>query len=154
MYERILVPTDGSDIAALATDHALDIAAKYDAEVHALYVIDLDAVDISLGTEQVQRIKDGKFDEMGELQERAAEATGVIADQAAEAGIECTEGIAAGRPPREIVDYGVEHDADMIVMTSHGRTGVSRLLVGSVTEKVVRLADIPVLVVDVAEEDM
>jgi len=65
MYEHILVPTDGSDVAEAAVDHALDLAEKYDAEVHALYVVDIDSVNYSLGTEQVDRLKQGRFDEMG-----------------------------------------------------------------------------------------
>jgi len=64
MYEHILVPTDGSDVAEAAVDHALDLE-KYDAEVHALYVVDIDSVNYSLGTEQVDRLKQGRFDEMG-----------------------------------------------------------------------------------------
>lgn len=59
MYEHILVPTDGSDVAEAAVDHALDLAEKYDAEVHALYVVDIDSVNYSLGTEQVDRLKTG-----------------------------------------------------------------------------------------------
>ena len=61
MYESILIPTDGSEAAELAVEEALDVAEKFDAEVHTLYVVDTDAAEVSLGTEQVERIRSGRF---------------------------------------------------------------------------------------------
>ena len=147
-YDKILIPTDGSDAAERAIPHALDLAKKYGAELHVLFVVDTDAVDVSLGTEQVQRIKEGRFDEMGELKEFATAATGRIAKPAREVGIDVVESIAAGTPQKKIVKYAAEREIDLIVMTCHGRSGVRRLLLGSVTEQVLRLAHIPVLVVE------
>ncbi|QKG93971.1 universal stress protein [Halorubrum sp. SS5] len=153
MYERILVPTDGSDVAEAAVDHALDLAEKYDAEVHALYVVDIDSVNFSLGTEQVDRLKQGRFDEMGELKERADEATGAVADRADERGVDVVEHVSGGRPHKVIGDYAEDHGIDLIVMGSHGRAGVRRALLGSVTERTLRSTHVPVLVVDYLEED-
>ena len=153
MYDRILVPTDGSDVAEAAVDHALDLAEKYDAEVHALYVVDIDSVNISLGTEQVDRIKQGRFDEMDELKEQAEAATGVVADRGAERDVDIIEHVAGGRPHKVIADYAENHDIDIIVMGSHGRAGVRRALLGSVTERTLRSTHVPVLVVDYLNED-
>ena len=153
MYDRILVPTDGSDVAEAAVDHALDLAEKYDAEVHALYVVDIDSVNFSLGTEQVDRLKQGRFDEMGELYDRADEATGAVAASAAERGVEVVEHVSGGRPHKVIGDYAEDHGVDLIVMGSHGRAGVRRALLGSVTERTLRSTHVPVLVVDYLEED-
>ncbi|MDB2225506.1 universal stress protein [Halorubrum ezzemoulense] len=153
MYDRILVPTDGSDVAEAAVDHALDLAEKYDAEVHALYVVDIDSVNISLGTEQVDRIKQGRFDEMDELKEQAEAATGVVADRGAERDVDVVEHVAGGRPHKVIADYAENHDIDIIVMGSHGRAGVRRALLGSVTERTLRSTHVPVLVVDYLDED-
>ncbi|MDB2262798.1 Nucleotide-binding universal stress protein, UspA family [Halorubrum ezzemoulense] len=153
MYDRILVPTDGSDVAEAAVDHALDLAEKYDAEVHALYVVDIDSVNISLGTEQVDRIKQGRFDEMDELKEQAEAATGVVADRGAERDVDIIEHVAGGRPHKVIADYAENHDIDIIVMGSHGRAGVRRALLGSVTERTLRSTHVPVLVVDYLDED-
>ncbi|MFL9709025.1 universal stress protein, partial [Aeromonas veronii] len=50
MYETILVPTDGSEVAETAVNHALDLAETYDATVHTIYVVDTDSMDLSLGT--------------------------------------------------------------------------------------------------------
>jgi nucleotide-binding universal stress UspA family protein len=153
MYDRILVPTDGSDVAEAAVDHALDLAEKYDAEVHALYVVDIDSVNFSLGTEQVDRLKQGRFDEMGELKDRADEATGAVAASAAERGVEVVEHVSGGRPHKVIGDYAEDHGVDLIVMGSHGRAGVRRALLGSVTERTLRSTHVPVLVVDYLDED-
>ncbi len=153
MYDTILVPTDGSKVAQKAVEHAIDLARKYDAAVHALYVIDTDAVDIGLGTEQVERIKAGKFGEMEELQERAAKATGAVSEAAAEYSIEVIEDVAAGRPHKCIDQYAKKNDVDLIVMGSSGRSGVRRVLLGSVTERTLRSTHIPVLVVDFRQED-
>ena len=148
MYDTILVPTDGSKVAQNAVKHAVDLASKYDATLHALYVVDTDAVDIGLGTEQVDRIKAGKFGEMDELEARAKRATGAVTEEAAASGIETVEEIRAGRPHAVITDYADDHDIDLIVMGSKGRSGVRRVLLGSVTERTLRSTHIPVLVVD------
>lgn len=153
MYERILVPTDGSDVAEAAVDHALDLAERYDAEVHALYVVDIDSVNFSLGTEQVDRLRQGRFDEMDELKERADEATGVVAGRGADRGVEVVEHVSGGRPHKVIADYAEDHGIDLIVMGSHGRAGVRRALLGSVTERTLRSTHVPVLVVDYVDED-
>ena len=153
MYDTILVPTDGSKVAEKAVEHAIDLAQKYDAKLHALYVVDTDAVDIGLGTEQVERIKAGKFGEMEELQNRAKKATNAVGEVAAEHGIEVIEDVAAGRPHRSIDEYAKKNDIDLIVMGSKGRSGVRRALLGSVTERTLRSTYIPVLVVDFREED-
>ncbi|MFD1571076.1 universal stress protein [Halorubrum laminariae] len=153
MYERILIPTDGSDVAEAAVDHALDLAEKYDAEVHALYVVDIDSVNLSLGTEQVDRLRQGRFGEMEELKERADEATGAVADRGEERGVEVVEHISGGRPHKLIGEYAEDHEIDLIVMGSHGRAGVRRALLGSVTERTLRSTHVPVLVVDYLNED-
>ncbi|WP_436347631.1 universal stress protein [Natronorubrum sp. FCH18a] len=152
MYERILIPTDGSDVAELAVEHALDIAAQYDAEVHALYVVDTDAVAYSLGAEQVDRIRSGNFQGMTELREDAEAATDYVRERADARGLSVVEHHSGGQPHSMIADYAKDHDVDLIVMGSHGRSGVRRALLGSVTERTLRSTTIPVLVVDARED--
>lgn len=151
MYERILVPTDGSDVAELAVEHALDLAERYDAEVHALYVVDTEAVAYSLGSEQVDRLRQGNFQGMTELREKAEAATAHVRDAANARGISVTEHYSGGRPHRLIADYATDNDIDLVVMGSHGRSGVKRALLGSVTERTLRSTTVPVLVVDARE---
>ncbi|WP_226022729.1 universal stress protein [Halomicrobium salinisoli] len=152
MYDNILVPTDGSDAARAAVDHAVDLAGKYDATIHALYVVDVNATHYSLGTEQVDRIRQGRLDEMEEVREDADEATGYVADAAAEHGLEVVEHVTAGEPARAIRKFVEDNDIGLVVMGSHGRSGLSRVVLGSVAETVLRRTHVPVLVVDVHGE--
>ncbi|MFP9190409.1 universal stress protein [Natronosalvus vescus] len=152
MYDTILIPTDGSDVAEHAIEHGLDIASRYEADVHALYVVDTTAMDISLGTEQVERIRRGKFGEMPEVRERAERATGTVAEMGRERDVAVTEAVVAGQPHRQIASYAADHDVDLIVMGSAGRGGIKRALLGSVAERTLRTTHRPVLVVDVHDE--
>jgi len=148
MYEKILIPTDGSDTAEVAVEHALDLAETYGAELHTLYVVDTDSMSLSLGPEQLDRIEQGNWGEMDEVRERAEGATRVVADRGRERGIDVVEHVASGRPHSVIEEYAEDHDVDLVVMGSHGRSGIRRALLGSVTERTLRSTDIPVLVVD------
>ena len=133
MYERILVPTDGSKEAGSAVDHATDIARTYDAALHT----------------SVDTTTPGTLDALKEAGETAVDE---VVQRAEAAGVGTVEGVVAqGAPHRAILDYADEHDIDMIVMGTHGRTGLPRYLLGSVTEKIVRLSDAPVLTVRRAE---
>jgi len=153
MYEHILVPTDGSETAELAVDEALAIAERFDADVHTLYVVDTDAVEMSLGTEQVDRIHAGRFGEMEELEARAREATGHVVERCRERGVDVEEHFRGGRPHKVVADFADDHDVDLVVMGSHGRSGISRMLLGSVTERVLRSTHRSVLVVDGREDE-
>lgn len=152
MYERILVPTDGSKVAEVAVENAVDLAEQYGAEVHALFVADTDAVAYGLGTEQVDRIRQGNFEGMTELRDDATESTGYVVDRAEERGVTAVEHHAGGQPHKMVANYADDHDIDLIVMGSHGRSGVRRALLGSVTERVLRSTHVPVLVVDYEED--
>ncbi|MEE6209647.1 universal stress protein [Salarchaeum sp. III] len=153
MYDRILVPTDGSDVSEVAIEHAVDLAEKYDAEIHALYVVDVDAVSFGLGAEQVDRIRQGHLGEMEEVEEKANDATRAVADAATERGIDVVESVRVGQPHAVVADYAEDEDIDLVVIGSHGRSGVRRALLGSVTERVLRSTRKPVLVVDFEPED-
>ena len=153
MYDRILVPTDGSNVAQNAVDHAIDLAETYDAELHALFVADVDAVSYGLGTEQLDRISQGNFQGMSDLREDAEAATGYVAGQAEPLGLSVVEHHAGGRPHAVIADYAADNDIDLVVMGSHGRSGVKRALLGSVTERTLRSTHVPVLVVDYERDE-
>lgn len=143
MYDEILVPTDGSDAATRALDHALDIAGQYDARIHALYVVDANAYStLEAGTDVV----------ITALEEEGNEAIEAVADRAAAAGVETVTEVTTGTVHRTIIEYADDHDIDLIVMGTHGRRGLDRYLLGSVTEKVVRASDVPVLTIRAAEK--
>ncbi|WP_254547394.1 universal stress protein [Halomarina pelagica] len=144
MYERILVPTDDSAGAMAAAELAVDLASQYDATIHVLFVVDT----TSLPADVTATYVDEALEEVGER------ATRGVVELADEAGVETAPvEIASGAPHREILAYADEHDVDLIVMGTHGRRGLDRLLVGSVTEKVVRLSDVPVLTTRAPKEE-
>ncbi|SFG16172.1 Nucleotide-binding universal stress protein, UspA family [Halopelagius inordinatus] len=143
MYERILVPTDGSRATERAVRNALDIAGKYDATVHALYVVD---------TSVYSSIEAGADVVIESLHEEGQTAVDEVADRARAAGVEAETEVVSGSAHQAILDYADEEAIDLIVMGTHGRTGIDRYLLGSVTEKVVRSSDVPVLTVRMDEE--
>jgi nucleotide-binding universal stress UspA family protein len=140
MYDRILVPTDGSDPATAATDHALTIADRFGAAVHAVYVVDTDGIaheapELGLGALR------------SALEEEGEAATGAVRTRAEEHGVDVTTAIVEGVAEDAVVDYAETKGIDLIVMGTHGRHGIDRYLVGSVTERVVRRTAVPTLVV-------
>jgi len=138
MFDDILVPTDGSECATTAADYARDLASAYGATVHALCVADPRTVE---NAPDAERVRDARAD----LAERTC------ADFSA-AGVETRQAVRTGVPHRAILEYATEQGIDLVVMGTHGRTGVERFLLGSVTEKVVRLSDVPVLTVKATDD--
>jgi nucleotide-binding universal stress UspA family protein len=140
MYDRILVPTDGSDPALAATDHALTIAERFDATVHALYVVDIDGIAHEAPGLGLDALRDA-------LRSEGEGATATVAERAEERGIAVRQSVVEGVAEDAVVDYADDEGIDLIVMGTHGRRGLDRYLVGSVTERVVRRTDVPTLVV-------
>jgi nucleotide-binding universal stress UspA family protein len=138
MYDTILVPTDGSDAAMKAVDHAVDLAAQYDATLHVLAVVDptsFSTLDVDPSTVVVA------------MERQAREAAQRVETVADEAGVAVETAVVRGDPARTITTYATDNEADLVVMGTHGRSGLDRYLLGSVTERVVRTADVPVLTV-------
>jgi nucleotide-binding universal stress UspA family protein len=135
MYERILVPLDGSEAAETILPFAEKVAGPLDAEVILLHVI---------------------ADSRGELvfasRARAEEYLHSLAEELSEKGIRVRTGIrfGSGSAPGAILAAATALDADLIAMATQGRTGLNRLLFGSVAEAVLREAQIPVLIVRTA----
>jgi nucleotide-binding universal stress UspA family protein len=140
MVERVLVPVDGSEPAEAALEHALETFP--DAELTLLTVID---PAVGIGTSA--GAPGGSELWYESMRERAEATLEAGRERAAEHGREAETVTETGRPASTIVDYAAEHGVDGIVIGSHGRQGVSRLLLGSVAETVVRRAPCPVTVV-------
>lgn len=145
MYNRILVPTDGSEHTEQAVDHAIDLAQKYDAAIHALYVINTGALPSLEPGFREEYIAVGE--EIGD------DSVGAIASKGSAAGIDVTTSVIRGVPYEEILDYTDANDIDLIAMGTHGRTGLRRFLLGSVAERVIRHTPVPVLLVRIPDED-
>lgn len=138
---RVLVPLDDSPLASRALEHALD--SWPDAEVTVLHVVDpIDAIYESEvgGPVDAERWYESRVAATEALFDRARE-------RAAEAGVPIRTATAVGKPGREIVRYVADHDIDHVVMGSHGRRGVERLVLGSVAERVLRRSDAVVTVI-------
>jgi len=123
-----------------ATEHAVTIASRFDATVHACYVVDTNAV----AHEAPELSRDALQDT---LAEEGAAATAAVAERAREAGLNAVATRLDGVPEDAILDYADENGIDLLVMGTHGRSGLDRYLVGSVTERVIRRSDAPVVVV-------
>lgn len=142
MYERILLATDGSDHTRRAAEYVRTLADRFDAEVHVLAVADVGSVSVAFDTGGIEQ----EVVERLERQcERWAAETGEFVDAAETA-------VNSGKPREEILDYAAEHDVDLLAMGTHGRTGIRRYVIGSVTEHVLRRAAAPVLTARADEE--
>ncbi len=140
MYDRILVPTDGSRTVDLTLEHAFPIARDNDATVYALYVVDARMVRAATGETRA-----GIESELETEGERAVEA---VTDRATEAGLDSVGAIEHGTPAKEIVDYADREATDLIAIGTHGKSPREKqLTLGSVSERVVDGASTPVLVV-------
>ncbi|WP_411962846.1 universal stress protein [Haloferax sp. YSMS24] len=141
MYSFVLVPTDGSARSLAAARRGIDIASTYGAELYALSVID--SSDLGLWTAAdvpVERVQ-------ASLRDAAEMAVEEIASLAGDEGLTCHTVVRIGVPHREILDAIDELGVDLVVMATHGRTGLEHALLGSTTERIVRLADVPVMTV-------
>ncbi|WP_224333561.1 universal stress protein [Haloprofundus halobius] len=136
MFDTIVIATDGSESVRRAVAVALDIAETFDAEVHALYVVDSGEVDSS-----PERLREEMRDALHERGEEALETVRAETDR------DVTTAVREGRPAAVIGDYAREHDADVVATGTRGRHGENRFLIGSVAERVVRTCPVPVLTV-------
>ena len=143
MYKRILVPTDGSDITGKAVQTALSLAKLCGAE---LAVIGVKEPFPYSAISEMQPVPPQEF---YDAQERiAAGNVKTVADAAAAVGVKCTgHTVEALHPWEAILDHAKTQGCDLVVMASHGRRGVSALLLGSETQKVLTHSTLPVLVV-------
>lgn len=140
MYDRILVPTDDSEGSEQVATHAAELAATTGADLYAVYVVD----ESSLGAVGA----DAPVDTVTEALERVGRsALDSVESVAEDHDVAVTTELRRGDPGRGIVEYGEEIGADVVVMGTHGRKGLERYLLGSVTEHVLRATDRPVLAV-------
>lgn len=144
-YDEILVPTDGSDAATNAVDHALGLAEAVDATVHALNVVDADA------TRAAPRymLPSGVLSELETIGERA---TDDVVERAQDAGLEAVSDVRRGKTADTLLTYIDEADIDLVTMGTAGRTGIERYLLGSTTERLVRHSPAPIVAVNSPDE--
>lgn len=153
MFKKILIPTDGSALSAQAANAGVIFAKSTGAEVVALFVGQPFAATIGFdGMAAAYAITDEDYEKASA--EQAKKFLKSVMDRAETAGVKATsEAVTNFNVADGIIDAYNTHKCDLIFMGSHGRSGLSRLLLGSVTAKVLSLAPGPVLVYRVKEED-
>jgi nucleotide-binding universal stress UspA family protein len=140
-YDRLLAPTDGSEPSDRGVDRAIELADRFEATLHALYVIDQGGrpADWDIAVERQEATGEAALDSAGE--------------RGAAAGVEVEKHLRRGTPAEEILACVDEADIDLIVMGTHGWSGIDRLRhAGSTTERVIRGATIPVFAVPPDED--
>jgi nucleotide-binding universal stress UspA family protein len=143
MYTNIVIPTDGSELAGKAVQHGIELAKRLGAKVTVLTV----TPPFHTFTTNTQMIEDTPARYKARTHEHAEKILGAVANAAQAAGVICeTVQVEHEHPYRAIIDIAELRGCDLIVMASHGRHGVSALLLGSETVKVLTHCKIPVLV--------
>jgi nucleotide-binding universal stress UspA family protein len=146
MFKEILLPTDGSDHADEAVNCAVALAKKFGARLHLIHVI------------ETPRLQDyGAFFALPNILEELRKSGEAILKETAkyirESGLqEIASDMPEGYPADEILEYSKQNKIDLIVMGTHGRRGFNRVVLGSISEEIVRRSPVPVLTVRMSED--
>jgi nucleotide-binding universal stress UspA family protein len=147
MFDTVVIATDGSESAERAVRMALDLADRFHATIHAIYVVD--SGELRASPEEYQ-------DDLGDALEAAGgEALSFVEERATDEAVDpdVITAVREGDPAEELIDYAEETDADVIATGTRGRHGDHAFLLGSVAEAVVRRSPVPVLTVRQLGED-
>jgi nucleotide-binding universal stress UspA family protein len=145
MYEKILVPTDGSEATTETLEHALDLAERHDATVEALYVVDERKYN-GMGPDRRAEAEET-------LERKGERAVEEVAMRAEELGLDATTTVREGLPSAVVVQHAQGTDVDVVAIGTHGRSRHGHeATLGSVTRRVVENATVPVFVVHIDTE--
>ncbi|MBN2332589.1 MAG: universal stress protein [Deltaproteobacteria bacterium] len=138
LIKKVLTLTDGSELSRSALRYAVEICRQFDATLYLLTVVDKvpSYIDAEISHEIYEKMEDV-------LRSEVANCSGYCETS----GLGCKAEVRHGIPYEEIISYAEEIDADLIVLATHGHSGIAHVLLGSVAEKVVRHAPCPVLTV-------
>lgn len=144
IFRKIMIATDGSELVKKAVDTAIEISKLGQSKLYAVHVISLgdysSSIPLAIDAEWVKAMEE-------HLRIEGQEAIDYVENAGKAAKVEIEPVILEGNPANEIVDFAEKNDIDLIVMGTHGKTGIQRFLIGSVAENVVRHAKKTVLVV-------
>ncbi|MBN1690219.1 MAG: universal stress protein [Dehalococcoidia bacterium] len=147
MYKKIMVPLDGSQIAECVIPHIEAIAGKSSAKVELVTVIE----PLEIPTRGHIAISDDEIKQIdAEGKKEANKYLDRVSDRLTKAGVKTDTVILSGNAADRLTRYAVNNDIDLIIMATHGRSGISRLFWGSVAEKILRATEIPVLLIKTA----
>jgi nucleotide-binding universal stress UspA family protein len=143
MYTNILLPTDGSELAGKAVRHGIDLAKRIGARTTALTVLP----PFHVFTADTQMLEDTPSQYQARMQTRAETTLGAVSRTAQAAGVPCELiQLEHEHPYQAIIDTAASKGCDLVVMASHGRRGITAIVLGSETVKVLTHSKIPVLV--------
>ncbi len=142
MYKRILIATDGSDKSKKAAEEGIELAKALGAQVLALNVVN----EVVIAS-AVRQLGSDRKEVEDKLQVAGQKAVDDIKAMGAKAGVSVDPIVRIGAPANMVIDAAAAEKADLIIMGSHGESGASKLLIGSVVQKVLYWSTIPVLVV-------
>lgn len=149
MYNKILVPLDGSNLAEQALPHAIELAQKFSAEIHLIQVIVQYSGAITpyeLDYKMTETFREATIREAHEYLRR-------IEGQFLAKGIKpVVTKVIEGMVAESVLEYAVHHGIQLIVMGTHGRSGIGRWVFGSVAEKVLRASECPVFLIRATQE--
>lgn len=146
MYDRILVPTDGSTHATRAAGHGYWLADVFDATVDVVNVFD---VEQAAGSFRAGGVSEAYFEAQDEKRRETVRETAALAADEGRVHTDLLE----GHPAERICQYAREQGDDLIVMGARGNTGLKQHLIGNVTERVLRNAPVPVLTTEASDGD-
>ena len=143
MYTNMLIATDGSELAGNAVQHGIALAMRIGAKVTVITV----SPPFHVFTTDTQMIEDTAAQYQARMQQRAEKILGAVAHLSQAAGVACeTVHVEHEHPYQAIIDTAASRGCDLIVMASHGRRGISAIVLGSETVKVLTHSKIPILV--------
>lgn len=140
--KNILLPTDFSKLSLSAAQHAVDLAKQYGAKIHLMHVIEKTPPILTIHSLDLSEEKIIKS-----IEDDARESLNSTAAKLRESRADIQTVLKKGLDYEEIVNYSQQNGIDVIVIATHGRTGILHTLIGSVAEKVIRYAKCPVLVI-------
>jgi nucleotide-binding universal stress UspA family protein len=149
MYDRILLASDGTEASTNAESHAIALAAEHGAVLDVLYVVDEDVYTAYSGDEYVD---ESEGPEHG-LEESGEETLARIQADAEAAGVDVTTTLKHGQPAESIIETAKQTDVDVLALGTKRRPAEYRSLLGSVTDKVLRLSERPAVVVKTEVEE-
>lgn len=141
-FDQLLLPTDGSDGAAIATKWGVALANTLESTLHALSAVDGGPIAQVTSSE----------DALEALEQRSEAAIDTVRDRADATGVTVAGSVRTESPTDAILEHTSDQDIDLIVMGTHGQTGIGQWFLGSVTENVVRQAEVPVFCVPVSAD--
>lgn len=142
--KRIMVPTDFSDCSESAVDHAVDLAQRFGARLLLLHVLEAVVYGVDFTLTQPTASSD--------LRQRLIELMQERVEGLRRGGIDAEGHFVTGIPSSEIIKAAQKHEVDLIVMGTHGRTGLAHVLLGSTAERVIQRAHCPVLTVKLKKQ--